>query len=215
MAGGRESWVGDFFTGRIVEGISRVHANSHDIPWENPQKSIIIRTKQGGPGSVRFGYGLGMERFERFRFSAPAVPLRRGFFCVSVQFHREDGSGSVFFTSWKTVPAVPVPSWENGSDGSGFRFRVGSWATLTKGRNTRISGCLLVFPRNVIRIRMTSRNSLYNAPGKKKSPLGAPRNHLQNENLHLSPSLTTHTPLIKGVGSKNTAKQVVLDTPPP
>ena len=60
---------------------------------------------QGGPGSVRFGYGLGMERFERFRFPVSAVPLRRGFFCDSIQFHREDGSG---FGSWKTVPAVPV-----------------------------------------------------------------------------------------------------------
>ena len=61
---------------------------------------------QGGPGSVRFGYGLGMERLGRFRFSVPAVPLRRGVLCVSVQFHREDGSG---FGSWKTVPAVPGP----------------------------------------------------------------------------------------------------------
>ena len=48
-----------------------------------------------------------MERFERFRFSVPAVPLRRGFFCVSAQFSREDSSGSGF-GSWKTVPAVPV-----------------------------------------------------------------------------------------------------------
>ena len=64
--------------------------------------------KQGGPGSVRFDYGLGMERLERFRFSVPAVPLRRGFFCVSAQFQREDGSSSGF-GSWKTVPAVPVP----------------------------------------------------------------------------------------------------------
>ena len=31
---------------------------------------------------VRFGYGSGMERFERFRFSVPAVPLRRGLLCV-------------------------------------------------------------------------------------------------------------------------------------
>ena len=61
---------------------------------------------QGSPGSVRFGYGLGMERFERFRFSVSTVPLRRGFSCVSVQFQREDGSG---FGSWNTVPAVPVP----------------------------------------------------------------------------------------------------------
>ena len=49
-----------------------------------------------------------MEQFERFRFSVPAVPPRRGFLCVSVQSHREDGSGSVF-GSWQTVPAVPVP----------------------------------------------------------------------------------------------------------
>ena len=149
-----------------------------------------------------------MERFERFRFSVPAVPLRRGFLCVSVQSHREDGSGSGF-RSWKTVPAVPVPrsvpaktqkkrgvhkisarnsgtgngcanfmgAWhflvlsagkpphahkippsrggcrsfleggggsanfifmgagifpKNGSDGSGFRFRFGSWVTLKR-----------------------------------------------------------------------------------
>ena len=55
---------------------------------------------------VRFGYGFGMERFERFRFSVPAVPLRRGVLCLSVQFSREDGSG---FGFGKTVPAVPVP----------------------------------------------------------------------------------------------------------
>ena len=42
------------------------------------QKLPLIN--QGGPGSVRFGYGLGMERFEWFRFSVPAAPLRRGFY---------------------------------------------------------------------------------------------------------------------------------------
>ena len=52
--------------------------------------------KQSGPGSVRFGYGLGVERFDRFRFSVPAVPLKKGF--------------SVFQYNLKerTVP-VPVP----------------------------------------------------------------------------------------------------------
>ena len=83
---------------------------------------------QGGLGSVRFGYGLGIERFERFRFSVLAVPLQKGFFCVSVQFDREGrfrfrfrflengsgGSGSTFGFG------------KNGSDGSGFRFRFGS-----------------------------------------------------------------------------------------
>ena len=36
------------------------------------------QTKFGGPGSVRFAV-LGVERFERFRFSVPAVPLQKGF----------------------------------------------------------------------------------------------------------------------------------------
>ena len=81
--------------------------------WKTKEESdhfLEFLENQGGPGSVRFGYGLGMERFERFRFLVPAVllRLRRGFLGVSVQFSREDGSGSGF-GSWKTVPAVPVP----------------------------------------------------------------------------------------------------------
>ena len=67
---------------------------------------------------VRFGYDLEMERFKRFRFSVLAVPLRKGFFCISVQFNRkgrfrfrfrflENGSGSAFGFG------------KNGSDGSG------------------------------------------------------------------------------------------------
>ena len=64
---------------------------------------------QGGPGSVRFGYGLGMERFNRFRFSVPAVPLQKEFLCISVQFNRE-----------RTVPLpVSVP----GKRFRRFRFR--------------------------------------------------------------------------------------------
>ena len=31
-----------------------------------------------------FGYSLGVEWFEGFRFSVSAVPAGRGFFCVSV-----------------------------------------------------------------------------------------------------------------------------------
>ena len=58
-----------------------------------PEKENWFDTKSGD-GTVR---------------AVPAVPLRRGvFFCVSVQFSREDGSGSGF-GSWKTVLAVPVP----------------------------------------------------------------------------------------------------------
>ena len=108
------------------------------IRWEHcnrletqatPSNPHHLSLYQSGPGSVRFGYGLGMERFERFRFSVPAVPLRRGvFLCFSTISQRgrfrfrfrflENGSGGAF------------GSWENGSDGSGFRFRFGSWATL-------------------------------------------------------------------------------------
>ena len=62
----------------------------------------------GGPSSVRFGYGLGVERFERFRFSVPAVPLAKRVSVLQHSFTGKDGSGSGF-GSWKTVPAVPVP----------------------------------------------------------------------------------------------------------
>ena len=37
--------VGDFFSGCSM-GNSRIHANPDDIPWENPQKSIIMRVFQ-------------------------------------------------------------------------------------------------------------------------------------------------------------------------
>ena len=63
---------------------------------------------QGGTGSVRFGYGSVVERFERFRFSVAAVPLQKGFSVFQQSLTGKDGSGSGF-GSWKTVPAVPVP----------------------------------------------------------------------------------------------------------
>ena len=72
-------------------------------------------------GSVRLRFG--MERFERFRFSVPVVPLRTGFLCVSAQFHREDGSGSGF-GSWKTVSAVPVPRSVPAKTVPRFRFPI-------------------------------------------------------------------------------------------
>ena len=55
---------------------------------------------------VRFGCGLGVERFERFRFSVPSVLHKKGFSVFQYIFIGKDGSG---FGSWKTVPAVPVP----------------------------------------------------------------------------------------------------------
>ena len=67
-----------------------------------------------------------MERFERFRFSVPAVPLRRAL-CVSAQFDIEDGSGS---GNGSGGSGSTFGSWDNGSDGSGFRFRFGAWVSF-------------------------------------------------------------------------------------
>ena len=77
---------------------------------------------------VRFGSVTvwGWERFERFRFSVPAVPLEKGFSVFQYSLTRKDGSGSGF-GSWKTVPAVPVPHSVPGKTVPtvpGFRFPV-------------------------------------------------------------------------------------------
>ena len=61
---------------------AHTHLKNKAIPEKQKARNSKKQKTQGGPGSVRFGYGLGMERFERFRFSVPAVPLRRGFLCV-------------------------------------------------------------------------------------------------------------------------------------
>ena len=75
---------------------------------EIPRIKLNHNTGRPWFGSVwlRFGYGLGGERFERFRFAVPAVPLQKGFSVLQYSFTGKDGSG---FGSWKTVPAVPVP----------------------------------------------------------------------------------------------------------
>ena len=51
-----------------------------------------------------------MERFERFRFSVPAAPALKGFFCVSVQF------------SVKERFRFRLQFLEDGSGGSGSAF---------------------------------------------------------------------------------------------
>ena len=95
---------------------------------DHNSQSKRSKKKQGGHGSVPFGYGSCMERFEQFRFAVPAVPLQTGLFCVSAQSDRKGrfrfrfrfpdngsgGSGSSFGFG------------KNGSDSSGFRFRFGS-----------------------------------------------------------------------------------------
>ena len=64
-------------------------------------------------GSVRFGYGLGVERFDRFRFSVPVVPLQKGFFLCFSTFLKE-----------RTVPVpVSVPGKRFRRCRFRFRFR--------------------------------------------------------------------------------------------
>ena len=57
-------------------------------------------------GSVRLRFGDGTVRVVPVFGSGGSS--KEGFLRVSVQFNREDGSGSGF-GSWKTVLAVPVP----------------------------------------------------------------------------------------------------------
>ena len=71
---------------------------------------------------LRFSYGLGMERFKRFRFSVLVVPLQKWFSVFQYSLTGENGSGFVscrkrfrrfrfrFRFRAKTVPTVPVSS---------------------------------------------------------------------------------------------------------
>ena len=72
---------------------------------------VRIWQLQGGSGSVRFGYGSRMERFERFRFPVLTV-LWGEVRCVSAQFE------VLVSVIEKTVPAGPVPILAHGK-----RFR--------------------------------------------------------------------------------------------
>ena len=129
---------------------------------------------QGGPGSVRLRFGGG---------TVPVVPVLRfwrflrksGFIVFQYSSTGRDGSGSGV-GSWKTVLAVPVPLsvlGKNGSDGCGFQFQFGSWATLFFALSEFLSACNLFAeltefgaelsefslpklsaPRSLIRLRM-------------------------------------------------------------
>ena len=102
-------------------------------PFQNPPFLGSWVQKQGDPGSVRFGCGLGMERLGQFRFSVPAVPLGGGgVFCLSVQINREVGFRFRFVGTGSDGSGSSFGSWQNGSDGSSFRFRFCSWATSRK-----------------------------------------------------------------------------------
>ena len=75
---------------------------------ETPFSALIIRRGilQGGPGSVRFSYGLGWDGSTGSGFRFRRSLCNKGFSMFQCSFTGEDGSG---FGSWKTVPAVPVP----------------------------------------------------------------------------------------------------------
>ena len=76
------------------------------------------REVPGGPGSVRFGYGLGMERFKFL--------CKKGFSCISVQFNRKGRFRFRFLENGSGGSGSAFCFGKNGSDGSGFRFRFGS-----------------------------------------------------------------------------------------
>ena len=118
------------------------------VLWVFPPPIRFAPPPYHGPNfraPVRFGYGLGVEQLERFRFSVLAVPLRKGGSCVSVQFSRkgrfrfqfrflEDNSGGYHSA---------FGSWKNGFDGSGFRF-MGHPETWHDRVCTAIAGAPLV-----------------------------------------------------------------------
>ena len=70
---------------------------------------IVTRQVFSRVAPVRFGYGLGVERLERFRFSALVVPL---------------GTGVIFsiFQHRSTRGTVPVRLLKNGSYCSALSF---------------------------------------------------------------------------------------------
>ena len=49
-------------------------------------QNFLSDINQGGPGSVRFGYGLRTGRLERLRFWVGRFLWRNWFLCVSLQF---------------------------------------------------------------------------------------------------------------------------------
>ena len=77
---------------------------------------------QEGHDSVRFSYGLCMERFTRFQFSVPTFALGKGLLVTSVELEQKG-----------TAP-VPVAVPESGSVGSGSSF--GFW------KNSSDDSCL-------------------------------------------------------------------------
>ena len=92
-------------------------------------------------GWPRFGYGLGMERFERFRFSVPAVPLRRGFFVCFSTVSQTGRFRFRFLENGSGGSGLAFGSCENGSGGSSFWFWFASWATLLTFFRVRKEGC--------------------------------------------------------------------------
>ena len=113
------------------------------------------------------------KRFKWFRFSVPAVPLQKGFFCIiSVQFNRKGrfrfrfrflengsgGSGSAFGFG-KTVPAVPV-------SGSGLVPEPPCFVLWVR-KNPRQISCKI----SLQKIKKTSPTSFCRRMGRKDCPV--------------------------------------------
>ena len=84
---------------------------------------------QGGPSSVRFGYGLGAVPV-----FGSGGPFREGFSVFQSRLTERDGSD---FGSSKTVPAVPVPRSVPGKLLGSCFLAVASWQLLLSDRTKR------------------------------------------------------------------------------
>ena len=121
-----------------------LHRNNYEQQKEIPGFGILpllTYESQGGPGSVRFGYGLGVERFEHCGGSAG----ERVSLCLGTVLTGKDGSGS------GSVPEKRFQRFRFCFPFRGKRFRQFRFAVPVrflghrgKRKQKRISGILLI-----------------------------------------------------------------------
>ena len=113
----------------MISGRNQVEIGSKSGPGGGVQLGRVGagwegRSGWGGPCSSSgksLGYGLGVERFDRFRFSVPAVPLPKGLFLrfSTVSQQRTVRFRFRFLENGSGGSGSAVGFGKNGSDGSG------------------------------------------------------------------------------------------------
>ena len=111
------SCCGDFFSGCIVQVVSKSHADSDDIPCENPQKSITVRTKGRNTrfcdGFLWFLLGNGIRIRTTFRNSLYIVtmhPLKKSPIVVS-DLHTWVGESRAKISWFLAVKGCQLKKW--------------------------------------------------------------------------------------------------------